>query len=171
MMGNARTVTLDVREDIRRGQEPFGKIMQTVAGLGPDQKLVLLVPFEPAPLYGVLQNKGFEHSSRQIESGDWEITFSRGTHAEPAVASENEHNGSGSTSAAAGAEVDTRGLEPPEPLVKIIEALATLPDGEVLRALTDRRPMHLYAQLEQRGFVGESQEQSDGSFVTLIRRA
>ena len=67
-------------------------------------------------------------------------------------------------------EVDARGLEPPQPLVTILEALATLPEGARLRALTDRRPMHLYAQLEERGFVGESEEQKDGSFVTNVRR-
>jgi tRNA 2-thiouridine synthesizing protein A len=54
--------------------------------------------------------------------------------------------------------------------VKILEALATWPEGARLRALTDRRPMHLYAQLEERGFVAESQEQKDGSFVTHVRR-
>ena len=34
-----QTVTLDVREDIRNGREPFGKIMQTVAGLKDDEQL------------------------------------------------------------------------------------------------------------------------------------
>jgi uncharacterized protein (DUF2249 family) len=65
--------------------------------------------------------------------------------------------------------LDARGLEPPQPLVAILEALGTLPVHAELRAHTDRRPMHLYAQLEARGFTGESQEQSDGSFITHIR--
>jgi hypothetical protein len=30
--------------------------------------------------------------------------------------------------------------------------------------------MHLYAQLEERGFVGESEEQKDGGFITHVRR-
>ena len=66
--------------------------------------------------------------------------------------------------------VDARGLEPPQPLVKILEALALLADGAELRAQTDRRPMHLYSFLEERGFTGSSEEQPDGSFVTHIRR-
>ena len=66
--------------------------------------------------------------------------------------------------------VDVRGLEPPQPLVRILETLATLAGDATLRAHTDRRPMHLYAQLELRGFVGESEEQTDGSFITHIRR-
>ena len=67
--------------------------------------------------------------------------------------------------------LDARGLEPPQPLVVILEALAGLREGAVLRARTDRRPLHLYALLEQRGFTGETQEQNDGSFITTIRRA
>ncbi len=67
--------------------------------------------------------------------------------------------------------VDARGLEPPQPLVVILEALARLPESAVLRARTDRRPIHLYALLTARGFTGETEEQSDGSFVTTIRRA
>jgi uncharacterized protein (DUF2249 family) len=67
-------------------------------------------------------------------------------------------------------EVDARGLEPPQPMVRILEALASLPAGAELRARTDRRPLHLYAQLEQRGFTAETREEHDGSFVTHIRR-
>ena len=67
--------------------------------------------------------------------------------------------------------LDARGLEPPQPLVVILEALAGLREGAELRARTDRRPLHLYALLEQRGFTGATQEQNDGSFITTIRRA
>ena len=65
--------------------------------------------------------------------------------------------------------LDVRGLEPPEPLVRILEALTQLPAGTELEARTDRRPMHLYAQLRRRGFTGESAEEPDGSHVTRIR--
>ena len=67
--------------------------------------------------------------------------------------------------------LDARGLEPPQPLVVILEALGNLPEAGVMRAHTDRLPFHLYAQLEERGFTGESEEQHDGSFITTIRRA
>ena len=67
--------------------------------------------------------------------------------------------------------LDARGLEPPRPLVVILESLEGLPEGAEIRAHTDRRPMHLYAMLEERGYTGESEEQHDGSFITTIRRA
>jgi hypothetical protein len=68
-------------------------------------------------------------------------------------------------------ELDARGLLPPEPMVRILEASSGLaPDGE-LHARTDRRPMHLFPQLEARGLRSECAEQPDGSFLTLIRHA
>jgi len=67
--------------------------------------------------------------------------------------------------------LDARGLEPPQPMVVILEALERLPAGAGLRARTDRRPLHLYALLEERGFTSETEEQHDGSFITTIRRA
>lgn len=67
-------------------------------------------------------------------------------------------------------ELDARSFEPPMPLMKTLEASATLPPGAELRVHTRWRPALLYAELEKRGFTGESQEQSDGSFITHIRR-
>ena len=67
--------------------------------------------------------------------------------------------------------LDARGLEPPQPLVVILEALARLPEGAEMRASTDRRPLHLYSLLKERGFTGQTEEQPDGSFVTTIHRA
>jgi uncharacterized protein (DUF2249 family) len=172
-----RTVTLDVREDIRNGREPFGKIMQTVAGLKDDEQLRLIAPFEPAPLYAVLAQRGYAHQSKPTPEGDFEVLFTLGSadSASPATAAASSQSPSGSPSRACAGipviEVDARGLEPPQPLVKILEALAALPAGARLRARTDRRPMHLYAQLEERGFVGESEEQPDGSFITHVRRS
>ena len=174
-------VILDVREEIAQGREPFAKIMGTVAQLRPDQKLQLIAPFEPLPLFSVLAKKGYSHAGKQLESGDWEVLFTRNTGQASHVPSERDGTSvktSGARSAdtgrreacAAYIDVDARGLEPPQPMVKILEALATLPTDAGLRAHTDRRPMHLYAHLEERGFTSETTEQGDGSFLTHIRR-
>lgn len=66
-------------------------------------------------------------------------------------------------------QLDARGLEPPQPMMKILEALATLPAGETIVAHTDRQPMLLYPILEQRGFSFSTAQQSDGSHLTHIR--
>ncbi len=164
--------TLDVREDIQRGQEPFSKIMTAVSQLESGEDLLLIAPFEPVPLFGVLRQRGFVHQATATAEGHWEILFSRGSgppvDAQPVAFSKNR--GNTACSGVPVVQVDARGLEPPQPLVKILEALGTLPAGARLRAQTDRRPMHLYAQLEERGFVGETEEQADGSFITHVQR-
>lgn len=70
-----------------------------------------------------------------------------------------------------GEEVDARGLMPPEPLVRILAALESLPAGRRLRAITDREPCHLFGEAKERGFRFESQAQSDGSWLTTLERA
>jgi uncharacterized protein (DUF2249 family) len=68
-------------------------------------------------------------------------------------------------------ELDTRGLEPPEPLMRILTAIESLGAGTVLRARTDRRPVHLYPELETRGVRHSSEEQPDGSWLITLERA
>jgi TusA-related sulfurtransferase len=67
-------------------------------------------------------------------------------------------------------EVDARGLEPPEPLIRILNALESLPGGATLRARTDREPCHLFGEAAQRGFRHESRVQPDGSWLTVLSR-
>jgi uncharacterized protein (DUF2249 family) len=163
-----KTVTLDVRADFRQGREPFTRIMQAVARLTASQDFVLLVPFEPVPLFAVLAQHGFCHETRQIEAGDCEVRFFRP--AAPAAKAPAPPPASSPVPDPQVVALDVRQLEPPQPLVQIREALATLPHGTVLQAHTGRRPMHLYPQLEARGFAGESVAQPDGSFSTHIHR-
>ena len=171
--GREKIRTVDVREDIRNGGEPFSKIMSAVAALQADQQLLLIAPFEPLPLFGVLAKQGFQHAARPLESGDWEVLFTRRSTASPTAAAPIPNSRVSSNDARSTGEnvvdLDARGLEPPQPLVKILEALAALPTGTELHARTDRRPMHLYPQLEERGFTAETLEQTDGSFLTQIR--
>lgn len=165
-----KIVTLDVREDIRNGREPLGKIMQAVGRLKADEKLLLFAPFEPVPLFQILAQQGFSHESKAIQSGDWQVLFERKTNGPaPAQASATPRQAPCKAKALKVFEVDARGLEPPQPLVRILEHLTTLPKGAELRARTDRKPIHLYAHIEERGFIGETEKQTDGSFVTRIR--
>src|SRR4051812_13109937 len=68
---------VDVREDIRRGDEPFDRIMQAVAALEDDQELVVVNAFEPVPLYDVLAQQGFSHETIRTAEGDWHVIFRR----------------------------------------------------------------------------------------------
>jgi uncharacterized protein (DUF2249 family) len=49
--------------------------------------------------------------------------------------------------------IDVRGLEPPEPLERVLEALDRLPPGDHLCMLIEREPRPLYRILAQNGYV------------------
>lgn len=66
--------------------------------------------------------------------------------------------------------LDVRGLEPPDPMVRILERLETLDPDQELEVLHERRPMFLYPQLDARGFVHETDEPEPGMIRIRIRR-
>ena len=174
-MKPSKITTLDVREDFRAGQAPCEKILLALGQVGPNEALRLLVPFKPVPLFEVAAGKGLTHSETRTSEGDWEVRFTRSSVPTPATATAAAPPppcgcGCSTTVPAETLDLDARGLEPPQPMVKILETLTTLPANAALRARTDRRPIHLYALLQARGFAGESEEQPDGSFLTHIRR-
>jgi uncharacterized protein (DUF2249 family) len=73
-----KIVTVDVREDIRQGREPFDRIMAAVSQLEPGDTLLLINSFEPLPLYRVMVQNGFTHWAERTADGAWKIYFRRG---------------------------------------------------------------------------------------------
>lgn len=68
---------LDVRPDLQAGEDPLGKILAAADDIKTGGRLVILVGFEPAPLYGVLGQRGFGHQSERTPDGTWRVTFTR----------------------------------------------------------------------------------------------
>lgn len=158
-------VELDVRPILAAGGEPFGRIMEMVATLGPDEGLRLLAPFRPVPLFAALGSKGFTHQDREIGGGDWEVLFTP-VSAPAAVAAEV------STAHWPGPlmRLDNRGLTPPEPMVKILGAAEAMQQGEVMEVLLDREPAFLFSQLAERGHEWRGGFDPDGVTYRLLVR-
>lgn len=72
-----RAHLVDARPIIERGDEPFETIMEAVEQVGPDEVLIVVAPFEPVPLEGVLGGQGFDYSAEELDSGDWRVVFER----------------------------------------------------------------------------------------------
>lgn len=155
-----RVVEVDVRDDIQRGEEPFARIMAAVKAVGPAEALVVRAPFEPVPLYDVLGRRGLAHWTEQRAPDDWCVWFHRGASVPVPAATPS-----------AAATLDVRGLEPPLPMVRVLERLDTLEPGDVLTVLHARRPLFLYPQLDERGFQHETDEPEPGLVRIVIRRA
>ena len=66
--------------------------------------------------------------------------------------------------------VDVRGLEPPHPMLRILELLDRLAPKQHLLVIHERRPLLLYPQLEERGFRHETEELGPGEFRITIWR-
>ena len=69
--------TLDVRPLFAAGEEPFVKIMETVASLGPREDLLVISPFLPSPLVEKLRSEGFHARPERRADGAWQTHFAR----------------------------------------------------------------------------------------------
>ncbi|HXF50150.1 MAG TPA: DUF2249 domain-containing protein [Dehalococcoidia bacterium] len=76
-MTDLDVVTVDVRDDIRAGREPFQRIMAAAASLRDGQALEVINVFEPVPLYEVMRQRGFAHRTDRTPDGDWRVLFYR----------------------------------------------------------------------------------------------
>jgi uncharacterized protein (DUF2249 family) len=168
-------VDLDVREDLREGREPFARIMAAVDALRPDGVLILRAPFEPAPLYRILARRGFAHWTESGEAQDWRVWFYReDSPVDPAAALPSRARPVGAAGSAPPADsivrLDVRGLEPPLPMVRVLEAVEILAPGQRLEVLHHRRPIFLYPQLEERGCRHATDEREPGLVRITIWR-
>lgn len=66
--------------------------------------------------------------------------------------------------------LDVRGLEPPEPMVRTLEALEGLEEGHTLLQINDRVPRFLLPELDTRGFQHTVLEDDDVVRVAIRRR-
>jgi uncharacterized protein (DUF2249 family) len=173
----APVVEVDVREDLRAGREPFSKIMAAVSGLASGEVLQLRATFEPAPLYAVLGKRGFVHETHNDGPEDWSVYFWRaesggasagGSTAvsppAPAASEAGLNTGPGTL------QLDVRGLEPPEPMQRTLEALEGLPAGHTLVQINVRVPQFLLPILAERGYEWEIDESAADRVLVRIRR-
>jgi uncharacterized protein (DUF2249 family) len=161
-------VELDIRPILASNVEPFGKIMETVAALGPDEGLRLLAPFKPVPLFQALGSKGFSHEAQEIGNGDWEVLF---YHAGPADFEDAAMKPAGEARWPEPLmDLDQRDLDPPEPMVRILVATEAMQAGEVLSALLCREPVFLLPELKKRGHEWRGGFDRDGTTYRLLVR-
>ena len=177
-------VELDVREELSKGGEPFSRIMGAVGGLGEREVLHLRAPFEPVPLFAVMQKRGFAHRTEQHADDDWSVWFFRQemeaefptratTPAQATDVATPNPTTPGAENAPARTEVwlDVRDMEPPEPLVRTLEALESLPADSMLVQLNMRVPQFLLPILRERGFHFTIDEPQPNEVQVRIWRA
>lgn len=147
-------------------------IFQRWSALAVGEHFVLVNDHDPVPLYYQFAGQypgafTWDYLERGPEQFQVKITRIAAT---PSAVELRPPTGGCASTRNAGALLDVRGLEPPEPMLHILAAIETVPAGGQLRALTDRKPVHLLAELETRGISHASHEQADGSWLNTFKR-
>ncbi|MDO6966887.1 DUF2249 domain-containing protein [Rhizobium alvei] len=158
---------LDVREMLATGIEPFPAIMSATDELRPGQGLLLIAPFQPKPLYSVMERKGFRHEVTALDTGDFEVRF-RPVAAEIVTSSNVSEDDDWPEPSRS---FDLTELEPPQPMVRILGELETMGAGEVLFVVLAREPVFLFPELTRRGHKwAGNYDKSGEAFRLLIKR-
>jgi uncharacterized protein (DUF2249 family) len=160
-----RIIDLDVRDDLRSGREPFRRILDAARALPDGHVLRLRAIFEPAPLYAILGRLGLAHGVERLAPEDWRVWFHHGAVAAAGEAIEAVPDDGDVL------VLDVRGLEPPEPLMRTLQALAAMPRGTTLVQINVRVPQYLLPKLVERGFTYEIREQGPDLVRIFIRHA
>ena len=165
---------IDVRPLMARGEEPFKAVMAAARPVPVASTFRLRAGFEPLPLYDVLAKQGFAHWSRQQGPEEWEIVFfherAAGAAEKPAPKPAAPAAVDWDAPATGEVTIDVSELVPPEPMVKILQTLETLPPGARLLVHHVRRPIHLYDRLDEMGYAHATRELSPGKVEVLIQK-
>ena len=156
-INDSRVQRLDARPLLDAGLEPLGAIIEVVRRLGADEVFELTTPFEPFPLYNVLGGKGFAHWKNVKESGDgiFRTYFFR---KDAPIVDEERRPEVDFSEEGEIREIDVRGLEPPEPLERVLEVVESMAYGDVVRMVHHREPLILFDVLAERGFAYRSKQ-------------
>ncbi|RTH08297.1 hypothetical protein CSW25_07565 [Thermus scotoductus] len=161
---------LDVRPILEAGGEPFSRILAAAREVKPGERLVLEVLFEPIPLYRVLAKQGFWAWCERIGERHYRAHFYRqGMGGEEGLAKAPPLTEADWEEVQAEVTIEEN-LEPPLPMMRVLEALASLKPGEKLLVHHVRRPVHLLARLEEEGHAYALKDLGPGRVKLLIRK-
>jgi uncharacterized protein (DUF2249 family) len=163
--GVREALELDVRPVLAKGGDPFHLIMKTLDGLADSVALHLVVGFEPTPLYAVMRMRGRAALTERLVDAV-HVWFYR-----DAALPAEPPRGAERVPLAAPVHLDVRGLEPPAPMVAILERLAELGPGAQLIVRHHREPVLLYDKLTLRGYAARTERRGEGDYVVHIAPA
>lgn len=167
---------LDLRPLLARGVDPLAEVLTQAAPVAPDGILVLIAPFNPAPLRRLLAARGFSSFGEKLGEGHWRIACRRDGEGTWFDGPSPEDCRGGPLGAPFWREdgaihMDLRGLEAPLPMVTILRLLSSLDGSEPVVVTLDRNPVYLYPELAEIGWQWRNEDNMPGAVrLTLTRR-
>jgi len=159
---------LDVRPILEEGGEPFSEIINTVDNLDEGEGMALIAPFEPAPLYLVLDDRGWSYRIKKIGL-DFFILFRKVGEAKTSVNEKDKVKKDFKVEVIDNVHhIDVRSLEPPEPMARVLSLISTLQEDTTVRSKHDRKPVFLLDKLDQLGYSFSIDEKSDEEIELTI---
>jgi uncharacterized protein (DUF2249 family) len=76
-MSRGDTPVIDVRPILAAGGEPLSGILAVAEALAEGGELVVIAPFDPVPLFGLMRQMGFSHASEPEPGGAVRVVFTR----------------------------------------------------------------------------------------------
>lgn len=170
-----RLVSFDVRELIARGDDPLRSIQDKVKSLSLGQVLLIINSFEPVPLIKLLERQGFKAYVKQVDGDTYETYFykegesgSRISENDAPISTSGDWEEMLTQFENRIEEIDVRHLEAPMPMITILEALDSLPEGKALYVHHKRIPVFLLGELNERRFGYRIKEVSENMVYLLI---
>lgn len=179
----SQEVLLDVRELIPRERHP--KIFNTWEQLPVGDAIKLVNDHDPKPLYyefSAERTGEFEWNAVERGPERWVVLIKRVAPASKSSASEGasrpKHGGCGCGGHGHGQPktpgrlltLDVSQMEPPQPMIEILQKIQELGPKDVLEVSHHREPVPLYPQLEESGFEHSIEKLGENRFRLRVWR-
>jgi uncharacterized protein (DUF2249 family) len=152
-------ISHDARPQLAAGEDPLTTILKKLSVVKPDQTMLVINSFEPAPLIRLLRAKGYAITvaRKQPELVYTYITNTNGIGTLNEIESGNAEDSDLFDQVLQRynlkfTEVDVRDMEMPRPMITILAALEHLQKGEALYVRHKRIPVYLLPELKERNF-------------------
>lgn len=170
---SAKIISLDVRPVLADGNDPLKLIQQKIKELRPDEVLLIINTFEPTPLIKLLAKQGFQSYVAKVSGGQIETWFYKTKEVSGYKPDEGKAHSADweriySKYQDSLLKMDVRHLEMPQPMMRILEALESMPKEKALYVHHKRIPVFLLTELKDQGFDFRIKETAEGEVYLLI---
>lgn len=173
-------IDFDVRPILDGGADPLRDIQAKIKELKEGEILNIINSFEPIPLILLIEKQGFKSFVNTIALDHYETYFYKDGEVEDTTiltssedvirdnASEADWDSLMQRFKGSFVEINIKHLEPPQPMMKILEALEILEPGQALFVNHKRVPVYLITELQEGGYTFRINEVKEGEVYLII---